>query len=205
MTTKQRAASLLLGVGGFIAVLAATTLGPGPGMGLTMIVIGLAMVVLAFFLDRGVWRPALWGLVAGAVAGVVVLGPGFRVVMRVVAMLDPIRRPEFTFEGTLFIVIAVGLVFGGIAGAMATLVGGALPGGRWLAAVLDAGLVMAVIVVDTGLRSELVELGTSPWLNALMFGSVSLAHGVATTWMVGRLERRRDLRLAALEGVKVPA
>ena len=73
-----------------------------------------------FALLRDVFRGGL----AGVIAGVICLGVGSRVVMRVAALLDPDQHGRLTdngnvigaitFEGTLELVIFVG-IFGGLA------------------------------------------------------------------------------------------
>ena len=57
------------------------------------------------------------GAVAGAVAGVLVLGIGLRLAMRVVAITDPTRTPEFSVGGTAFILVGIGVMLGAFAGA----------------------------------------------------------------------------------------
>jgi hypothetical protein len=125
------------------------------------------------------------------VAGFAILGPGFRLAMRAVAMVDPIRRTEFTVGGTVFIVIGVGLIFGSIFGAYAISVGRLL--GLWgakLAAVTMVG-VLLFLFTDPELRSELTDLGLGVWMNLPMFSIVVFAYGRATIGIVDRIERRR--------------
>jgi hypothetical protein len=55
----------------------------------------MAIVILGFgagwLLVPGFWRSFGLGAIAGAMAGLLVLGPGLRIAMRVVAILDPVR------------------------------------------------------------------------------------------------------------------
>ncbi|MGH8928896.1 MAG: hypothetical protein ACRDWH_11130 [Acidimicrobiia bacterium] len=127
---------------------------------------------------------------AGAVAGLLVLGPGLRLAMRVVAILDPIRPQEFSVEGTLFILIGIGAMFGGVFGVIGSIsrVGFGLP--TRAAGSIPAVLVGVMIGLDSELRSEIVELGAGPWLNIPMFAAVAIAYGLAWTGFMTRFERR---------------
>ena len=111
--------------------------------------------------------------------------------MRVVAILDPVRTPEFTVGGTIFIIIGVGVMMGGMFGVIGNIarVGFNIPSRG--AGLVPAVLVMLLIGLDSELRSEIVELGAGPWLNIPMFGAVAVGYGALWTRVVTRLERRR--------------
>jgi hypothetical protein len=89
----------------------------GPVWSMAVILIGIGA---GWLLVPGFWRSSLYGAIGGVVAGLLVLGPGLRIAMRVVAILDPVRSPEFTVGGTMFIIIGVGVMMGGIFGVSAT-------------------------------------------------------------------------------------
>jgi hypothetical protein len=51
-----------------------------------------------------------------------------------------------------------------------------------------AGWVMAFLLVDTGTREELLDLGAGGWLNIPMFGSIALGYGYASQWIFDRVQ-----------------
>lgn len=144
----------------------------------------------AWYLLPGFWRSIFYGAIGGVVAGLLVLGPGLRLAMRVVAILDPIRSPEFTLGGTLFIIVGIGAIFGGIFGLFGNVArrGFGIP--LRVAGVVPALLVALMIGVDTELRREIIELGAGIWVNAPMFATVALGYGAMWALVVGRLEAR---------------
>ena len=155
----------------------------------------------------GFWRALVGGLVGGAVAGVLILGPGLRLAMRAVALMDPVHPEEFTVEGTFFIIILVGGIIGGITATVTNVL-------RWslgMASPVWGGvLVAAVFMVDLVFFSgdvsrEIFELGTSPWINIPLFGLYTLGYGIAAMAIADKagsaLFRRRDVARAS----KVPA
>jgi hypothetical protein len=134
----------------------------------------------------GFWRTVLRGLAAGAVAGLLVLGPGFRLAMRVVAILDPIRTPEFTAEGTLFIVVFVGGLLGGIFGLAAALLRRGLGlSGPAMAGWMTVALI-GFLLLGPDLRSEFTDLGPGAWFNIPMFGLVVYLYGLVTNRLLDR-------------------
>jgi hypothetical protein len=161
-------------------------LSPVWSMAVILIGIGAGWLLVPRF-----WRGALYGAIGGVVAGLLVLGPGLRVAMRVVAIIDPVRSPEFTVGGTMFIIIGVGVMMGGIFGVIGNIarVGFNIPSRA--AGLVPAVLVMLLIALDSELRSEIVVLGAGPWLNIPMFGAVALGYGALWIRVVTRLERRR--------------
>ena len=160
----------------------------GPVWSMAVILMGIGA---GWLLVPGFWRSLLTGAIGGVVAGLLVLGPGLRIAMRVVAILDPVRTPEFTVGGTIFIIIGVGVMMGGIFGVIGNIarVGFNIPSRG--AGLVPAVLVMLLIGLDSELRSEIVELGAGPWLNIPMFGAVAVGYGALWTRVVTRLERRR--------------
>lgn len=176
------------------------TLGPlGPA--LLLLSMGAAWRYMPRF-----WTTLVRGLVGGAIAGVLILGPGFRIAMRVVSIMDPIRPAEFTMEGTMFIVIFVGAMLGGVLGACGLLVRTAL--GVRSSAVAGVGLGVATIglllLAPGDIRTEFFELGGGPWVNIPMFGAFAVSYGIAAMAIADRLRRPGRVR-GRSEQAKVPA
>lgn len=140
----------------------------------------------------GFWRSVLAGGVGGAVAGIVILGPGMRLAMRIVAVLDPLRTPEFTVEGTVFLIVAVGGMFGGMLGIVSTLVRRGLDLSVRATTGAVTVLLMGLFLAEPDVRAEFVELGAGPWMNIPMFTVVVLGYGYAAVRLATRLERARS-------------
>jgi hypothetical protein len=159
-----------------------------PAWSIAVFLIGIGA---GWLLVPGFWHGALHGAIGGVIAGLLALGPGLRLAMRVVAILDPVRSPEFTVGGTMFIIIGVGVVMGGIFGVIGNVARGGfgIPSGA--AGLVPALLVMLMIGLDSELRGEIVGLGAGPWLNIPMFGAVAVGYGALWTRVVTRLEKRR--------------
>jgi hypothetical protein len=169
-----------------IPVAGSEQLGPVWSIALLVIGVGAAWLVIP-----GFWRSLFHGAIGGVVAGLLVLGPGLRLAMRVVAIVDPIRSPEFTVGGTMFIIVFVGVIMGGIFGLFGNVArrGFGIP--SRVAGLVPALLVVLMIGLDSELRGEVVELGAGPWLNIPMFGAIALGYGGLWTRVVTRLEMRR--------------
>jgi hypothetical protein len=169
-----------------IPVAGSEQLGPAWSMAAFLIGIGAAWLLIP-----GFWRSSLHGAIGGVIAGLLVLGPGLRIAMRVVAIFDPIRSPEFTVGGTMFIIVFIGFVLGGIFGLFGNVArrGFGIP--PRAAGLFPALLVMLMIGLDSELRGEIVELGAGPWLNIPMFGAVAVGYGALWTRVVTQLEMRR--------------
>jgi hypothetical protein len=171
----------------------------GPIGSLALLAVGIGA---GWALIPGFWPRLLHGAVGGVVAGLLVLGPGLRLAMRVVAVLDPVRPPEFTIDGTLFILLGVGVIFGGILGIIGNIARRGLGIPARASGLTPALLVMVIIALDTELRSEIVELGAGPWVNIPMFAAVALAYGATWTRVVTRLEKRREQRTSRHQPVE---
>lgn len=151
-------------------------------------------LALASWVVPGLWRTIAFGAMGGVVAGVVILGVGFRLAMRVVAILDPIRSPEFTLGGTISILIFVGALGGGILGILGHLIRRAISlGPAMTAGVLSLG-VLAMLFASPDLRTELFELGAGPGMNIPMFGSIAIVYAIAATTLTSRFEARATPR-----------
>jgi hypothetical protein len=160
----------------------------GPVWSMAVVLIGIGA---GWLLVPGFWRVSLYGAIGGVLAGLLVLGPGLRIAMRVVAIIDPVRSPELTVGGTMFIIIGVGVVVGTMFGVIGNIVRGGFNIPSRGAGMVPAVLVMLMIGLDSELRREIVELGAGPWLNIPMFGAVAVGYGALWTRVVTRLERRR--------------
>lgn len=143
------------------------------------------------------WRMAGAGLAGGVVAGVLVLGPAMRVAMRMVAVMDPNQTPEFTLGGTMFIIVGIGAIMGGVgAGSFyllrhaagirsAVLAGTAL--GVWFTSQL--------VFFSGDISDEIFELGLGGWVNIPLFGLISVAYGIAAfafaDWLLSKTSKTR--------------
>lgn len=166
----------------------------------------LVVVALIWRFYDGFLRTAVGGLVGGAVAGLLVLGPGFRLAMRAVAIMDPGHPEEFSVGGTLFIVVGLGAVLGGIDGVLANLVRRAFN----LRSAVFAGSILAVFVMvnlaffSGEVSDELFQLGLSAWINIPLFSVVALGYGIAAMALADLAEGAM-FRRGRTEKAKVPA
>ena len=173
MTWKGKLAA----VGVVVAVLLGVNDIPeGP---IALVVVAAAVGLAWRFIDR-FWKTVAFGVAAGAVAGLLILGPGLRIAMRVVAIMDPVQTPEFSFGGTMFIVVGIGGIFGGIFG----IIGNLIRKAAGIKSVIAGGLIlgtlfMTTLLLDSGLREEFFELGAGPWVNIPMFAVFTFAYGIA--------------------------
>lgn len=159
----------------------------GPVWSLAVVLVGIGA---GWLLVPGFWRSSLHGAIGGVAAGLLVLGPGLRVAMRVVAIIDPVRSPEFTIDGTVFIMVLGGMM-GGTFGVVGNIVRNAFNVPSRGTSLLVAVQVMLMIGLSSELRGEIVELGAGPWLNIPMFGAVAIGYGALWIRVVTRIERRR--------------
>jgi hypothetical protein len=156
--------------------------------------LGLALLVVAVFASwrfvDGFWPIVGSGLVGGAVAGLLILGPGFRLAMRAAAIMDPAHPEEFTIGGTLFIVVGIGAILGGVRGATAHLARRAFGiRSAILAGALLATVEMATLALFSGdLSRELFEIGFGAWVNIPLFGLFALGYGIAAMAVADRAE-----------------
>lgn len=156
---------------------------------ITLPLLGLAGLVIWRELE-GFWPALFGGMVGGAVAGLLILGPGFRLAMRAVAIMDAAHPEEFTLEGTLFIVVGIGAIMGGITAMVFQVarrvfrVGSAIVAGSALALTE-----MVVLTFFSGeLSTELSDLGLGIWVNLPLFGLVTLGFGIAAMALADRAE-----------------
>jgi len=163
-------------------------------------------VLIAFRAVPRLWRMLAGGLVAGAIAGVLILGPGFRVAMRAVALMDPGRAPEFTLGGTLLIVVFIGVALGAIQGMTSHTLRRVLNiRSSVVAGVLLGALMIGQLAFFAGeVSDEIFELGAGPWVNIPLFGVFTIAYGIATMALADRFEHWTP-RSKSVEREKVPA
>lgn len=189
-----------------VGIVAAATLSMTSLLPLAGEILILTGVGFGWWLVPRFWRSVLFGAIAGLVSGVLVLGVGLRIAMRVVALLDPFRVPEFTPGGTMFILIGIGGIFGGTLGILANL---ARRGLRlrsiFTIAVLPAAGAMMLLLVDDEIRSELFHLGAGAWVNIPMFGLVTVLYGIAVAAVTAGLEERSAAKRAVTKEVEVAA
>ena len=161
----------------------------------------VAIVIGARKLPR-FWSRVGEGVLTGAVAGAMVMGPGLRVAMRVVAIMEPSQTPEFTAGGTLFVVV-LGLILGAIFGIGISL--NAASGRRRLVGIVVAAGGLGLLVITPDLRVELFELGLGWPLNVPMFGAVFYAYAAAAMGLVRRRSAAGDHPVVDLEGKETEA
>lgn len=132
-------------------------------------------------------KTVLFGMGAGVIAGILVLGPGLRLAMRVVAVQDPFRTTEFTMGGTMFIIIFLGLFVGGFLGIPGAIAVNYLH--RFAGLAIMTVLGMGFLMADSEIVEEFFELGGGPWVNIPMFSLVFAAYSVSVLWLFQRLMR----------------
>jgi len=200
MDWRERASLLALAAVAYLAF------GGVLGAELWLAVLVIA-VVAAFRFAPGFWRIVLAGLIGGAVSGLLILGPGFRVSMRMVALMDPGRVPEFTPGGTIFIVVALGGVIGALQGGTLSLV----RRGTGIRSPIAAGILMGalfmgqLVLMSGDISEEFFELGRGPWVNIPMFSVFAVSYGIAAMALADVLERFRRPARRHTADEKVPA
>lgn len=164
-------------------------------------------VALAWRFTDGFWKTVAFGLVGGVIAGVLIMGPGFRLAMRIVAIMEPTKTPEFSVGGTLFIIIGIGGIFGGILAIAGNLVRKAAPiTSVVVSGVVLSALMMALLLVESDLRAEFTDLGGGAWVNVPMFGFFVLGYGIAAMFIADYMEKQATARKPPVIDVeKVPA
>lgn len=186
MTLRGRLAALVVGASMLVAMVAG---GFSYLVFTVLLVVTFVMAGIVWRWIPGFWRTVASGAAGGALAGLVILAPGFRLAMRMVAIMDPVRRPEFSLGGTIFIMIMVGVLMGGLLGITGVLITRAANIRSAKAAGGLLGLLtVGVLVGNSGLRGELVGLGAGLWLNLAMFGSVAIVYGIAALKVTARFD-----------------
>lgn len=148
-----------------VSIIAGETTGRGEVGGL----IALSAILMGIVWVPGFLRSILRGAIAGGIAGVLVLGPGMRLAMRIVALMEPARPTEFTIGGTLFIIMFIGGIVGALVGAHARVTADSIGWHRGGAQLLAFAVVSVLLFSDSEIRSELVDLGAGPFVNLALF------------------------------------
>lgn len=133
----------------------------------------------------GFWRTVSRAAIAGGLAGVLVLGPGYRLAMRIVAILDVSTTPEFTIGGTMFLIVGIGAMFGGITTTWVTLITKTFAARRAVAVTMLTAVAAGTLFANSEVFRELTELGLGPVLNVPMFLGVTLGWA----WLADRWAR----------------
>lgn len=148
----------------------------------------VAAVAIAWWLMSGFWATVAIGAAGGVLAGLVILGPGLRGAMRMVAVLDAFRSPEFSVGGTVFVILVAGGVMGGIFGIVGNLLRSATNLRSYSSSGIASGLLLtAMLLVIFGGE---FDLGGGLWVNLGVFGMVSIVYGVAAMRLVDRFSSR---------------
>lgn len=125
-------------------------------------------------------RPGVFSAVlAGLASGLVVLGVGGRVAMRLLALAAG-REPQFGAEGT-FGIIVIGGALGTVGGLLFALVAPRLPRSRALAGAIHGTLVLAVLapLLPPAVREEIEALKSHLVLAASTFWLLFALYGIA--------------------------
>jgi hypothetical protein len=147
----------------------------------------LALWVLVLAYVRRLPRLLLSGLIGGGVAGLVALGAGSRLAMRLVSLLG--ARREMTIEGTSFLLL-MGLIFGAMVGVSIAAALRAWPGARRTIGTIVGLALFAGITLDSVAFNELMHDGAGGWVNFPLFLAFPMAYGWAATRLIERVERR---------------
>lgn len=150
---------------------------------------------------REVMREITRGGLAGLIAGVLLAGIGGRLVMRLAALLVPSAEGAFTengnrigditLGGSLGIVIAIGLLFGAVAGSLWVVIRPWLPRSRLAAAILTipAAIALGTRGLVEARNDDFEVLGHDPLVVASLVALVA-AFGPALVVVDAWLDRR---------------
>jgi len=196
MTTRvdlvRRHQPLLLGLAASIyIILLLVSLAVGRLLLIASLAIAMGVGVMAFRVVPRLGRTLGAGLLGGLVAGFLVLGPGLRVAMRVAAVMDPVRRPEFSVEGMVFILVIAGGIMGPILGLVLAVARRALNNPLVVSAILAALSGLTLFIANADLRPELVGLGGGLGVNLPLFGAAIALYGAAAGRLIRRFDRAR--------------
>jgi len=154
---------------------------------------------------RALWWIGL-GVAAGAATGILVIGAGGRLAMRLLAVTagdDAQGRlteaeeivGDITFDGTLGFMIFIGLFGGLFTGLGYIAIHRWLPGGfgrgLWYGGLLLVGFASRIEPLRTS--NEDFDIVGPAWVSFLVFGALGLAQGMAVAAFVGRWSRTQPL------------
>ena len=153
------------------------------------------LLALASLIIAGVWlrkTPLGAGILSGMIAGFLVSGIGGRLVMRVIAIVDPNTVTRFSIGGTLFLLLgmgAFGAIFGGFGGLLYVGIRRWLPGsGAWKG--FAYGLTLLLLtggLFFTRGQDENFSDFAPPLLGVTLFAALYIAYGLGTGTTVERL------------------
>lgn len=152
-----------------------------------LVIVGLT-VAIAWRVTPDFWRLVRIGGTGGALAGLAVLGPGWRVSMRVVAIVDRYESPEFSLGGTA-LVIAIGALIGGLIGVVGHLLRQVANLRSPFLSAATLGLLTVGSLVGR-FSSDLSNLGAGLWINLILFGVVAILYGLVAVVLTDRLAGR---------------
>lgn len=175
MKLERTPAALALPAALFLAIPAGASFGPIAGLA----TVGLGALI-TWRLTSRFWPNVFVSLFAGALAGAVILGPGFRIAMRVVALQEPSRLTEFTIGGTMFIIVFIGAMIGAVLGSVVHFIRWGLGLGRVGGPLVASVLAIGFILADSETGKELLNLGLGGWFNIPMFGLIAATYGYAS-------------------------
>lgn len=182
MSTSERLASASFGV---------LALGAAVGGSVVGGVAAVGLLLLLFYGGRK-WIPGFFrklgrSVFAGALAGLLVLAPMFRLAMRIVNVFEPSRPFEFSVGGTMFILMFIGVIMGFVIGVSVLFLRDGLDSSRVVTSLLTGGLVLALLLTNPEFRTELLELGAGGWMNIPMFGLSAVLYGWALQALYDRI------------------
>ncbi len=117
---------------------------------------------------------------AGLASGLVVLGIGGRLLMRLLAVVTP-EDPHFTWSGTLE-VLAIGAAWGLLTGPLILVLGTRLRRPHLIGPVFGLvafGLALVPFLLFSGFGGPIVAPPALLWLGALTFPALFVLHGMA--------------------------
>jgi hypothetical protein len=159
-------------------------------LGFVGLLITIVLLVAAWKIIPGFWGMAGRSLLAGLISGVLVLGPGLRLAMRVVAIADSTATPEFSIGGTIGIVVLIGGVLGSIYSVVAVFAREGFSLSKAGASGVVAIALLVFILASPDLRHELLNLGLGAWMNIPMFAAIGFLHGWTSLSLYDRLSKR---------------
>lgn len=184
-----------------IAMLIFLTPARGPLGGLVSLAAPVAVLFIGWRWIPGFWRTLGGSLVAGALAGILVLGPAMRLAMRLVAIAEPTQSPEFSIGGTLGIVVVVGVMFGAIVGVGLVFAQRGLGLSRFWVSLVSGGALIGALAIIPDIRAELFELGFGAGMNLPLFGLAGFAYGWVDQAVFTRLRFARTEPASSLKAM----
>lgn len=170
-------------------------------LGFVGLLVTVVLMVAAWRMIPGFWRMTGRSLLAGVISGVLVLGPGLRLAMRIVAIADSNTTPEFSIGGTVGIVVLIGGFLGSIYSVVAVFTRVGFSTGKPAAAGVVALALIAFIMASPDLRGEIIHLGFGGWVNIPMFAAIGFAHGWLSLSLYDRLSKRLIRDALAVEAM----